>query len=131
MEILFRRRRVNRLDTLVQDFRLVVRSLARQKAWTIVAVLTLALGIGANSALFTIINAVMLRPLPFREPDRILSISESDKGVDRQVVASPRIVAWQQSARAFESIAAYSSARTIINGTDASENVSGVRATPN
>jgi putative ABC transport system permease protein len=110
---------------------MVVRSLARQKGWTIVAVLTLALGIGANSALFTIINAVMLRPLPFRDPDRILSISESDKGVDRQVVPAPTIVAWRQSARSIESLAAYSSARTIINGTDASETVSGIRATPN
>lgn len=122
---------MDRLDTLFKDIRMAVRSLARQKGWTIVAVLTLALGIGANSALFTIINAVMLRPLPFREPDRILSISESDKGVDRRVVPSPTIAAWQQSARSFESLAAYSSAATIINGTDASENVSGVRATPN
>ena len=125
-----REARVGRLESLLQDLRMVIRSLARQKAWTIVAVLTLALGIGANSALFTIINAVMLRPLPFRDPDRILSISESDKGVDRQVVSSTTIVAWQRSARSFESLAAYTSARTIISGADASETVSGTRATP-
>src|SRR4029453_3946967 len=69
------------LDGLTQDFKLALRSLSRQRAWTTVAVATLALGIGVNSAAFTIINAVLLRPLPYPDSKRIVSISESDKGV--------------------------------------------------
>ncbi|MEP6493931.1 MAG: ABC transporter permease [bacterium] len=118
-------------DTLRQDLRLVVRTFIRQKAWTAVAVLTLALGVGANSTLFTVINAVLLKPLPFANPDRIVSISESDKGVDQLTVGSTTFADWQRSQRSFESLAASSGASTIIRGRDAAEDVSGARVTGN
>jgi putative ABC transport system permease protein len=64
------------VESLGHDLKLAVRTFVREKAWTAVAIVTLALGIGANSALFTIINAVLLRPLPYPNADRVVSISE-------------------------------------------------------
>ena len=116
-----------RVDGWLQDLKIAGRSLARQKAWTAVAIATLALGSGANTALFTIINAALLRPLPYPDSDRIVSISEMDKGVDHGTVPVPTFTEWGRASRSFSALAAYTNTSAILGSVDAPEVIDGAR----
>ena len=78
------------MDTLLQDIRYAVRMCVRTPGFTVIAVVALALGIGANTAIFTIVNAVLLERLPFREPNRIVSLWE--EGAHRRRIRRPEVV---------------------------------------
>jgi putative ABC transport system permease protein len=117
------------LDGLTQDFKLALRSLSRQRTWTTVAVATLALGIGANSAAFTIINAVLLRPLPYPDSKRIVSISESDKGVDHGTVAAPTFLEWRRGSRFLETLSASGYTSAVLPTANGPEDIDGSTVT--
>ena len=97
------------MESLLKDLRYSIRMLRKNPGFTAVAVIALALGIGANSAIFSVVNAVLLRPLPFKDPKGLVRIwGKYDKqGIPKNWISQPELVdIWDQS-EAFESIAAY------------------------
>jgi predicted permease len=96
------------MGTLVQDLRYGIRTLAKNPGFTIVAVLTLALGIGANTAIFSVVDAVLLRPLPYPESDRLFTVYQTlpQDPAQNTGVSYPNYLDWTQQNEAFESIAA-------------------------
>ena len=98
--------------TSLQDLRYALRSLRKSPGFTAIAALTLALGVGATTAIFSVINAVMLRPLPFAQPDRLVRIWESnvERGWPTFAVSHPNFLDWRSQSRAFESLAATNNA---------------------
>jgi putative ABC transport system permease protein len=100
------------VEALWQDVRYGARSLRRSPGFTAVAAITLALGVGANTAIFTVVNAVMLRPLPFAEPNRLVRFWESnpEKGWPTFSVSHPTFLDWRNQSRSFERMAAHTGA---------------------
>jgi putative ABC transport system permease protein len=96
------------METVVQDLRYGWRTLTRSPGFTVVAVLTLALGIGANSSIFSLINAVLLRPLPFKEPDRLVAIWERRASSNDLLPSSGHeFAAWRDRSQGFEGLAIF------------------------
>lgn len=106
------------LDTLGQDVRYAGRTLRKNAGFTMVAVLTLALGIGANTAMFSVVEAVLLRPLPYAQPDRLVEISETNplKRWTHTVAAPANFADWQKMNTVFSGIAAYGRTETFLTG---------------
>ena len=101
------------METILKDIRYGIRGLRKRPGFTTVAVLTLALGIGANSAIFSVLNAVLLRPLPYAEADRIVRIDETEaKG--GMGVSPPNLLDFQQQNQTFESVAGYTGGNFIL-----------------
>lgn len=98
-------RRVPFLDVLGQDVRYGIRILRRTPAFTIAAVLTLGLGIGANTAILTIVDAVLWRPLPFPDADRLVVVGETGSDGEPSTVGFATVADWQTRSRTFEAIA--------------------------
>src|ERR1700736_6578333 len=95
-------------DQLWQDLRFAVRILMKRPGFTLIAAVTLALGIGANTAIFSIVNAVLLRPLPYPDADRILFLAEADKtnpGQGTFSVSLPDYEDWRRDSTVFEHLA--------------------------
>ncbi|HEY7184427.1 MAG TPA: ABC transporter permease [Blastocatellia bacterium] len=95
------------MRTLWQDLRYGARLLLKNPGFALIAVLTQALGVGANTAIFTVVNGVLLRPLPYDEPDRLVMLWEADprRNIEQQRVAPPNLVEWREQSRSFENIA--------------------------
>jgi len=95
------------MDNLLQDVRYGIRTLIRQPGFAVTAILTLALGIGATTAIFSVVNAVVLRPLPFDSPDRIVVVTNvnTKTGTRNTTVSGPDFRDWREQSRSFEALA--------------------------
>jgi predicted permease len=111
-------RGVSWLESLVQDIRYGARQLRKNPGFTAVAVLTLALGIGANTAIFSFVNAVLLRPLPFKNPERLVMVFENnpERGSRKNAVGAPVLGEWRSRSQSFEGLAACESDDSILTG---------------
>jgi putative ABC transport system permease protein len=99
-----------RLGELLHDLRFALRQLRGSPAFTLVATLTLALGIGANSAIFALVDATLLRPLPFGDPDRLVAVWETGGTNQRSYVSPLNMLDWNSRSRSFETIAGFTPA---------------------
>src|SRR5262245_27043451 len=104
------------MKTLIQDLRYGVRMLLKNPAVTVVAVITLALGIGANTAIFSVVNAVVLRPLAYERPDRVVSLWENNPNYGRWRVAPANYFDWKKQNTTFAEIAAFGASSRTFTG---------------
>jgi putative ABC transport system permease protein len=120
------------METVVQDLRYAVRSLLRQPGFAVTAVLTLALGIGATTAIFSVVNAVVLRPLPFGDPDRLVAITNfwTRTGQRATTISAPDFFDWQEQTRSFEAMAFYSGGETSVTVAGSADYASVIATTP-
>ena len=104
------------MGELLQDIRYGVRTLIKSPGFTAVAVLTLALGIGANSAIFSFVDAVLLRPLPYRHADRIMLVWEKPPGGGRNVISALNFLDWKTGNSVFEPLVATTGSSMTLSG---------------
>ncbi|MGA9998171.1 MAG: ABC transporter permease, partial [Pyrinomonadaceae bacterium] len=119
------------MRTLFQDLRYGVRMLLRSPGVTFVAILAIALGVGANTTIFSVINSVLLRPLPFAESEKLVKVLGTDakRGRNDLPTSFPNFTDWREQTQAFESMTAYSEASATLAGSDGPEQIKGVAAT--
>jgi predicted permease len=117
------------METLFKDIRYGIRSLLKRPGFTAIAVITLALGIGANSTIFSFLNAILLRPLPYREPERLVLLDETapKQGIPSFAVSYPNFVDWRAQNHVFEDIASYQRDSYTLVGGGEPEQISGAR----
>jgi predicted permease len=131
--ILGTNRRTNMFGDIWQDLRFGVRMLAKQPGFTLIAVLTLALGIGANTTMFSVINSLLLKPVPFPEAERLVLVWQSriNDPKNRNIVSAPNYWEWEKQNDVFERMALLDSAGKgySLAGDGEPERVSGVRVT--
>jgi putative ABC transport system permease protein len=115
------------MQTLWQDLRYGVRMLMKAPGFSVVATIALALGIGANTAIFSVVNAVLLRPLPFPNAERLMMVWETDptRGYQRGSASYPNFVDWREQNQAFEHIASYHTNDFIMTGRGESTRLQG------
>ena len=115
------------METFLQDVRYGLRMLIKSPGFALIAILTLALGIGANTAIFSVVNGVLLNPLPFPKANRIVVMFEAKRNFPKGSISYPNYLDWQSGNRSFESMAAYRWGPGDITGVAEPENVRGRR----
>ena len=114
---------------LWQDIRFGVRLLRKSPGFTATAVLTLALGIGANTAIFSVLYSVVLRPLPFPEPERLVTVLEAQQGSNGGTLGYPTFADWRSQTRSFDAMSAFGDWNPTLSGVGEPEALAGSRVT--
>jgi putative ABC transport system permease protein len=117
---------------MLQEFRFALRNLIKTPGFTLVAVITIALAIAANTAVFSLVNALLIRPLPFKAPESLVLLFErfSAQGLDQIPVSAPEYLDWEKQTRSYERIAAFNFADFNLTGGDMPERIQGAVVTP-
>jgi predicted permease len=95
------------METLLQDIRYGIRLIAKSPGFAAIAILTLALGIGVNTAVFSVVNGVLLNPLPYSQPDRLVAVYSKNKQFDHSSISYPNFLDWVRDQRSFTALAAF------------------------
>ncbi len=117
---------------MLQEFRFALRNLIKTPGFTLVAVITVALAIAANTAVFSLVNALLIRPLPFKAPESLVLLFEkfSAQGLDQIPVSAPEYLDWEKQTQSYERIAAFNFANFNLTGGDMPERIQGAIVTP-
>lgn len=115
--------------TLWQDIRFGARMLIKTPGFTVIAVLALALGIGANTAIFSVVNAVLLRPLPYTDPDRLVHVLRTQPPIMRGPISRPAFLEWREQQKVFQELVAYYFEAYNLTGIEQAERINGARVT--
>ena len=117
---------------MIREFRLAFRSLVKTPGFALVAVITIALAIAANTAVFSLVNALLIRPLPFKAPQELVLLFEkfAAQGLDQIPVSAPEYLDWEKQTRSYERIAAFNFADFNLTGGDMPERIPGAVVTP-
>ena len=118
------------MSELLQDLRYGVRTLRKNPGFATVAVLTLAIGIGANTAIFSFVNGVLLKPLPYGEPERIVRVLEKPPGGGRNGISTLNYLDWQKDNTVFEYMAAQTGGSVTLTGVNEPVQLRGARVSP-
>jgi len=119
------------LESIAHDVRFALRQLRKSPAFTAVVILTLALGIGANTALFSIVNTVLLHPIALPHPSQLVSVDASKPNFEHGSITWPNFLDWQRDNRSFSSLAAYAHQGFVMTGSGNAERVRGNYVTAN
>ena len=122
-------RRVNFIDDLIRDLTYAIRNLHRSPGFTVLTVMIMALGIGANSAIFAVVNAVLLRPLPYHDQSRIVLIDEVLPALTREgMPATPQdVLEFQRNSKVFSAVAGFVASNADLTGQEQPERLEGAR----
>jgi predicted permease len=118
------------METLIQDVRYALRMLWKAPGFTIIALLTLALGIGANTAIFSVVYGVLLRPLPYKDADRLIVMNETTPRVGAVGVSYPNFLDWREQSHSFSQMAAVVDLSFNLSGINQPESVHGKAVSP-
>src|SRR5574340_976592 len=115
------------MDQLAKDLRFALRMIRKNPGFTLIAVLTLALGIGANTAIFSFVDAVLLRPLPYPHPERIVMVWEKPPDGDRNAISTLNFLDWKRQNTVFTAIAAQTGGSVTLTGDGRPVQIQGAR----
>src|SRR5581483_10294617 len=118
------------LECLQQDFHFALRQLRKAPGFTAVAVLTLALGIGANTAVFSVVYSALLQPLPYRDASRLMILNETTPNVGVVSVSYPNFLDWRAQSHSFSQISALSAVSFNLSGITEPQSISGLAVSP-